>query len=129
MRILSRIIDRFAFPYSLFLVIKNPDIAGKVKLKAGLVLAAIYLYTLNPIAIIANFIPGLGWLEDIIIVSAAMALTNKFLPEINLPELRQKARTRVKRIIFWILVIFAALILISLSLLGWLIYLAIRHWA
>jgi hypothetical protein len=43
MRILSRIIDRFAFPYSLFLVIKNPDIAGRVKLKAGLVLAAIYL--------------------------------------------------------------------------------------
>jgi len=128
MRILSRIIDRFAFPYSLYLVVKNPDISGKVKLKAGLILVAIYLYMLNPIAIFANFTPVLGWLDDFIILSIAMAVTKKVLPEIDITQLRQKARTHTKRLLFWILIILAALILIGLSLLGLLIYLAVKHW-
>jgi uncharacterized membrane protein YkvA (DUF1232 family) len=128
MRILSRLIDRLAFPYSLYLLVKNPDISGTVKLKAGLILAAIFLYLLNPIAIIANFIPVLGWLDDLLILSIAMVITKKVIPEINLGELMQKSRARTKRILIWILVIFTALILIGLAILGLLIYLIISHW-
>jgi uncharacterized membrane protein YkvA (DUF1232 family) len=129
MKILSTLIDRLAFPYSLYLLIKNPDISGKVKLKAGLILAAIFFYLLNPIAIIANFIPALGWLDDLLILSIAMAITKKIIPEIDLAELRKKARSRTKRILLWTLAIFTALILIGLAILGLLIYLAIKHWA
>ena len=127
MRRLSRIIDHFAFPYSLYLVIKSPGISGETKLKAGLILTAIFVYLLNPIAIFANFIPVLGWLDDLIILSICMAVAKKVVPEVNMPELRQKARARTKRVVIWILAISGALILIGLSLLGWLIYLIVRH--
>jgi uncharacterized membrane protein YkvA (DUF1232 family) len=128
MRIVTRVVEWFSFPYCLFLVIQNPDISWKIKLKAGLILAAMFFYFLDPVDIIPDFTPLLGWMDDLVIVPIAMAITGKVVPEINIAELRQKARSDSKRILFWALMIITAMIMISLSTLGLLIYLAVKYW-
>ena len=97
-------------------------------MKAGLILTLLFFYLLDPIDLIPDFAPVLGWLDDLVAVPIASLVAEKVIPEINITELRQKARADVKRIMFWALVIVAAMVIISLSTLGLLIYLAIRFW-
>jgi uncharacterized membrane protein YkvA (DUF1232 family) len=124
----NRLIDWFAFPYSLYLLVNNPDISSKVKLKAGLILAVLVFYFLDPMDLVPDIVPLLGWLDDLVIVPLAMAVTGKVVPEINISDLRKKARSDTRRIIFWALMLVIAMMLISLSTIGLLIYLAIRYW-
>jgi len=128
MRIVTKIIDYLAFPYSMYLVVKNPAVSGRVKLKAGLILAAIFFYVWDPIDIIPDFIPVLGWVDDLMVIPLAMWVAGKVVPEISFTELRQKARAHTKKVLIWALVIFGIMILEGLSILGLLIYLAIRYW-
>jgi uncharacterized membrane protein YkvA (DUF1232 family) len=124
----NRVVDWFAFPYSLYLLIKRPHISRKVKLKAALILAILVFYLLDPLDIIPDIVPILGWLDDIVIVPLAMVVTRKVVPEINIDDLRKKARSDCRRILFWALMLIAAMILISLSAIGLLVYFAIRYW-
>jgi uncharacterized membrane protein YkvA (DUF1232 family) len=124
----SKLVDWFAFPYSLYLLIKNPDISWKVKLKAGLILAVLVFYFLNPMDVIPDIAPVLGWLDDFVIVPIAMAVTGKVIPEVNLSDLIKKARSDSRRVLFWALMVVIAMILISLSTIGLLIYIAVRYW-
>jgi uncharacterized membrane protein YkvA (DUF1232 family) len=128
MKLMTRIIDWFATPYSLYLLVRDPDTGWKVKLKAGLILAAVIFYILEPIDLIPDFIPVLGWVDDLVIVPLAMALAAKVAPEINLAEVRQKARTKTKRVMFLTAALIGVTVVISLSTLGLVIYLAIRAW-
>jgi hypothetical protein len=89
MRFAAKLVDWFAFPYTLYLLVQKPGVSGGTRLKA---------------------------------------VTEKVIPELNISELRQKARTDTKRILFWTLLTFAVLILTGLSALGLLIYLAVRLW-
>ena len=54
---------------------------------AGLAVA----YALNPIDLIPDFIPVLGYLDDLLIVPAGMALAIKLIPKEVMAEARQKA--------------------------------------
>jgi uncharacterized membrane protein YkvA (DUF1232 family) len=129
MRIITRAIDWFSFPYSLILLLKHPEVSWKVKLKAGVIIAAVFFYILDPVDVIPDFTPVLGWLDDVLIVPLAAAVTARLVPEINISELRQKARTDIKHILIWITVLFTVLTIISLSALGLLIFLLIRHFS
>ena len=129
MRIASRIIDWFSIPYTLYLLLKNPDTSWKSKLKAGLILAALFFYLLDPVDIIPDVVPVLGWLDDIAIIYVAKTVSRKVVPEINVDGIRQKARASTRRILLWALAIIIAMALISLTALGLLIYFAIRKWA
>ncbi len=129
MRIATRIVDWFSIPYSLYLLIKAPDTSWKAKLKAGTILAVLFFYLLDPIDIIPDVVPILGWLDDVVIIHIANAVAGKVVPEINVTAIRQKARASTRRILFWALVIITAMVVISLTVLGLLIYLAIRKWA
>jgi uncharacterized membrane protein YkvA (DUF1232 family) len=125
---MSKIVDWLAFPYSLYLLIKYPEISWKPKVKAGLILAVLFFYLLDPLDIIPDFIPLLGWLDDLLIIPIAMAVTAKVVPEVDIAGLRQKARKFMRRIVIWTIVIVTAMTLISLSALGLVIYLAIKYW-
>jgi uncharacterized membrane protein YkvA (DUF1232 family) len=56
------------------------------KAVAGLVVA----YALSPIDLIPDFIPVLGYLDDLLIVPAGIALAVKLIPKEIMTEARQK---------------------------------------
>lgn len=53
--------------------------------------AAVVAYALSPIDLIPDFIPVLGYLDDLIIVPAGIALTLKLVPDDVLAECRARA--------------------------------------
>jgi uncharacterized membrane protein YkvA (DUF1232 family) len=126
MRIFTRIIDWFATPYSLWLVIRDPDIPWQAKLKAGLILAGVSFYILDPWDIIPDFIPFIGWIDDLIILPLMMMAAGKIVPEVNFVQLRKKARSTAKRVMLWTAVTVGGLALVSLATLGLVIYLVIK---
>ncbi len=129
LRILTRIIDWFATPYSLFLLLRDPNISWKSKLKAGLMLLAVAFYVLDPWDMIPDFIPFIGWLDDLVVLPAMMAVADKIVPEVKVSQIRQRARSTTKRVMFWTLTCIIGLILISLTTLGLVITLAIKAWS
>jgi len=126
MKVLTRIIDWFATPYSLFLLLRDPQIFWKTKLKAGLILAGVAFYILNPADLIPDVIPFTGWLDDLVIVPTIMAIAGKIVPEVDIAQIRNTARNNTKRIMFWTVAAFTTLMLIGLSTLGLLIYWIIK---
>jgi uncharacterized membrane protein YkvA (DUF1232 family) len=126
MRIFSRIIDWFATPYSLWLVIRDPEIPWQAKLKAGLILAGVSFYILDPWDIIPDFIPFIGWIDDLFILPLMMMAAGKIVPEVNFVQLRKKARSTAKRVMLWTAVAIGSLVLVSLATLGLVIYLVIK---
>jgi uncharacterized membrane protein YkvA (DUF1232 family) len=113
-------------PYSLFLLLRDPLVSWKARLKAGLILAAVAFYILDPMDIVPDFIPFTGWLDDLVIVPAVLAAAGKIVPEVNLAGITHKARSATRRMMLWTLVSIIGLIVTSLSMLGLLIFLIIK---
>ena len=61
---------------ALFLSFRSKDTPVGAKILAGLTVA----YALSPIDLIPDFIPVLGYLDDLIILPALIALTIKLIP-------------------------------------------------
>ena len=61
---------------ALFLSLKSGDTPARAKILAGITVA----YALSPIDLIPDFIPVLGYLDDLIILPALIALTVKLIP-------------------------------------------------
>lgn len=62
---------------AIFLALKDRETPIVAKIFAGITIA----YALSPIDLIPDFIPVLGYLDDIILLPALIALTIKFIPE------------------------------------------------
>lgn len=62
---------------ALFLALKDKDTPAIARLLAGITVA----YALSPIDLIPDFIPVLGYLDDLILLPALIALTIKFIPK------------------------------------------------
>lgn len=73
---------------AVFLALKDKKTPWYAKLFAALTVA----YALSPIDLIPDFIPILGYLDDLIILPALVALTVKFIPKDVFDEYRQRAR-------------------------------------
>lgn len=61
---------------AVYLSLKSPDTPRYVKALAAITL----LYALLPVDLIPDFIPVLGYLDDLIILPALIALTIHFIP-------------------------------------------------
>ncbi len=72
---------------ALFLALKDRNTPFIAKLFAGITVA----YALSPIDLIPDFIPVLGYLDDLILLPLFAALTIKFIPEEVLEEYRKQA--------------------------------------
>lgn len=69
---------------AIFLALKDRETPKVAKIFAGITVA----YALSPIDLIPDFIPILGYLDDVILLPALVALTIKFIP----PEILEKNR-------------------------------------
>lgn len=83
---------------------------------ARALLVIIIAYAVSPVDIIPDFIPVLGYLDDLVLIPAGIALVTKLIPHEVMEECRTMAReTRVPRkagwiaagviILFWLMVI------------------------
>jgi uncharacterized membrane protein YkvA (DUF1232 family) len=72
---------------ALFLSLKSKDTPLAAKLLAGITVA----YALSPIDLIPDFIPVLGYLDDIIILPALIAVTIRFIPQGTFERFRKEA--------------------------------------
>jgi uncharacterized membrane protein YkvA (DUF1232 family) len=73
--------------YVLYLVNKDPRIPWYVKLFVICVIA----YAFSPIDLIPDFIPILGYLDDLIIIPLCITLALKMIPPSIIEEYRSKA--------------------------------------
>ena len=98
---------------ALFLAMKRKDTPLNAKIFAGITVG----YALSPIDLIPDFIPVIGYLDDIIILPLLIILTIKFIPseileecKIEAEEMWKDARPQkwyyaIPIIVFWLAII------------------------
>ena len=101
---------------ALYLASKHPRTPWYAKVLAVLIIG----YVLSPIDLIPDFIPVLGYLDDLIIVPAGIALLIKIIPADVLEECRSKAQSDLSdgKPRNWIAAIFIVLIWLLAIYLG-----------
>ena len=104
---------------TLYYAARDPDTPWHAKLVAGLVVA----YALSPIDLIPDFVPVLGYLDDVILVPAGIWLALKLVPPAVMEAARQKAEQTSERPASAVAAIAFVLIWLPLlALSGWWIY-------
>ena len=100
--------------FALFFAYRDPRTPWYARVFAGLVAA----YLLSPIDLIPDFIPILGYLDDVIIAPAGIALALKMIPSEVMADARQKAELELANgkpvnrvaavvvVLIWIIVLF-----------------------
>ena len=98
---------------ALWLAARDPRVPMLAKALAALVAA----YALSPLDLIPDFIPVLGYLDDLLIVPAGIWLAIRLIPAPVLQELRAIAQLRAKPVsrlglalvlLVWVLLVVAA---------------------
>ena len=95
--------------YALYLACRDPRVPWYAKLLA----AAVVAYAFSPIDLIPDFVPILGYLDDLIIVPLGIALAVKLIPAPILDECRLQARAAMARPTNWL----AAAVIVAIWLL------------
>jgi uncharacterized membrane protein YkvA (DUF1232 family) len=100
--------------FVLYLAYQNPQTPWYAKLFAMIVVA----YAFSPIDLIPDFIPVLGYLDDLVLIPLGVSLALKMIPENVLHSARQEAEQRINQerqanwiaggliIVIWLIVIF-----------------------
>lgn len=112
--------------YALYLAYKDP----RVPLHARIFTACVVGYAFSPIDLIPDFIPVLGYLDDLILVPAGIWLALKMIPPQVMAECRERAREILSQgkpvnrtaaaviIGIWLLIAALAVVLVVRSLSG-----------
>ena len=83
---------------------------------AGLVAA----YAFSPIDLIPDFVPVLGYLDDIVLVPAGIVLVVRLIPKPLMTEFRAEAARRADRPLSWVgAIAIAAIWIVALALVVW----------
>lgn len=77
--------------YALYLAARHP----KTPWYAKLLVAAIVAYAISPIDLIPDFIPVLGYLDDLVLLPIGIVLAIRMIPAPVLAECRQRAQEQV----------------------------------
>lgn len=72
---------------AVFLALKHKETPIGAKLLAGLTIG----YALSPIDLIPDFIPVLGYLDDLVLLPALIALTIRLIPKAVLEQCREES--------------------------------------
>jgi len=101
---------------ALWLAARDPRVPWYAKAIAGLVAA----YALSPIDLIPDFIPIVGYLDDLIIVPLGILLAIRLIPPEVMHELRAEAAMRSKpRTSAGLILILAIWVLTAVFLIWW----------
>ncbi len=104
---------------------RHPDTPWYAKVLALLVAA----YAVSPIDLIPDFIPFIGYLDDVVIVPAGMALVVRLIPPRVMEECRSRVTPDMLRAVGWIrrfglgivLVLWSAVAVAIVALMLWLL--------
>lgn len=103
---------------ALWIAARDPRVPWYAKALAGAVAA----YALSPIDIIPDFIPVLGYLDDLLIVPAGIWLVVRLIPAPLMVEFRQAATRRAERPASYVAAgVIAALWIVSAGALIWVV--------
>ena len=106
---------------ALHLAARDPRTPWYAKVLAALIMG----YALSPIDLIPDFVPILGYLDDLLIVPAGIALLMRMIPQDVMVECREKARSQIPSksprkwiaavliVMIWMLAIYACLRFLS----------------
>jgi uncharacterized membrane protein YkvA (DUF1232 family) len=100
--------------YALYLAYRDPRTPWYARAWAGLVLA----YAFSPLDLIPDFIPLLGYLDDLLLVPAGIALALRLIPPEVMAESRAKAKEIHEKPVNWWTGTLIALIWLALAGLG-----------
>ncbi len=100
---------------ALWLAARDPRVPWHAKAVAGLVAA----YALSPVDLIPDFIPVLGYLDDLILVPLGILLAIRLIPDELMREFRAEAALRERP---------ASRLGIALVILGWIAAAAALAW-
>lgn len=101
---------------ALWLAARDPRTPLPAKVLAGAVAA----YALSPIDLIPDFIPVIGYLDDLLIVPAGIWLAVRQLPPPLMAEFREQAMSRVRPRSLAAAIVIVALWLAAAAMLLWL---------
>ncbi len=76
--------------YALSLAARDPGVPWYAKIFAFLIIG----YALSPIDLIPDFIPVIGYLDDLILIPAGIILLIKMIPKEIIEECREKAKSQ-----------------------------------
>ena len=79
--------------YALFFACRNPRTPWYARVVVGLVVA----YALSPIDLIPDFIPVLGYVDDLVLVPLGILLAVKLIPRDVLDQARSEAARALER--------------------------------
>lgn len=100
---------------AIFLALKDRETPFLAKALAALII----LYALSPIDLIPDFIPVLGYLDDLIILPVLITVTVKLIPKPIMERCRQEAVNQSRKEEKWVYAIpFAVIWLVLLFYLG-----------
>jgi len=99
--------------YMLYLACRDPRTPWYVKVFAG----AIVAYAISPIDLIPDFLPVVGYLDDLILVPLGIALAVRMIPEPVLIACRANAQLHAERLTSRTAAAIIILIWISIALL------------
>jgi len=95
----------------------------RTPLLAKIVAGAVAAYALSPIDLIPDFVPVLGYLDDLLIVPLGIMLAIKLVPETLMQECRVAARTQAQNPVSRTGLVAIVLIWLgSLALAAWLLW-------
>lgn len=77
--------------YTIYLAYRDPRVAWYAKAFAACVVA----YAVSPIDLIPDFVPVLGYLDDLVLIPLGIALALKMIPAVVLAESWERARERM----------------------------------
>jgi uncharacterized membrane protein YkvA (DUF1232 family) len=100
---------------ALWLAARDPRVPWHAKAVA----AAVAAYALSPIDLIPDFIPVVGYLDDLVIVPLGILLAVRLIPADVMEDLRSQASTRPRPTSRAGLAFVVALWLLSAALLAW----------
>lgn len=99
--------------YSLFLAYKDPRTPWYAKVFTGLVVA----YAFSPIDLIPDFIPVLGYLDDLILIPLGVRGAIKMIPPAVMADCRAKAQAEMDKgkPVNWITAVVIILVWVTLA--------------
>lgn len=84
--------------HAIYLACKDPRVSWSAKVLAACVVG----YAFSPIDLIPDFIPVLGYLDDLVLVPLGISLVLRMIPPPVMAECREKARDIAEKPTNWI---------------------------